>query len=462
MSTPAKPTPGVSRRNFLGASGLGAAGLLGTGLPRAQGADGQNRGKRPRNLILMISDGMSIGALQLAELLKQQQGRGRTHWPMLIEREDSRTGLMSTESVSGPVTDSAAAGTAFSTGLRTTNGALCVLPDGSEPVPLILRARQRGYRSGLVSTAHLTHATPAVFLVNDPIRGEYPRIARQMIDRGCDIALGGGTRYFTDEVLARSAARDLRVVRSRDALLSTRVDSSPMLGLFSPENMAYEIDRDDSQPSLAEMTRVALAHLNALGEPFFLMVEGARIDHAAHVNDAAGLIHDQIAYDDALAVGLQFCDGRDDTLLISTTDHGNANPGLASYAEEGVRRFKVMDRSRHSFEWMGARLHEAGDWSPEAVGGLLSETAGVTLTDHDMSMLGRVLSKKPANAYEKSDNLMSVAGAILANHHGVAFCSPTHTSDHVVITSVGAGSASMPTFGHIADYHDWYTGLIGV
>ncbi|MEO1128853.1 MAG: alkaline phosphatase [Planctomycetota bacterium] len=462
MSTPAKPNPGVSRRSFLGASGLGAAGLLGTGLPRAKGADRPAGGTRPRNLVLMISDGMSIGALQLAELMKQQQGRGRTHWLSLIDRGDARTGLMTTDSASGPVTDSAAAGTAFSTGLRTTNGALCVLPDGSQAVPLILRARERGFRSGLVSTAYLTHATPAAFLVNDPVRGEYPRIARQMIDRGCDIALGGGTRYFTDEVLARSAAKDLRVVQSRDALRTAPVDASPMLGIFSPENMAYEIDRDESQPSLAEMTEVALAHLDALGAPFFLMVEGARIDHAAHANDAAALIHDQIAYDDALAVGLQFCDGRDDTLLISTTDHGNANPGLASYAEEGVRRFKVMDRSRHSFEWMGARLHEAGDWTPEAVGGLLSETAGVTLTDHDMTVLARVLSKKPADAYEKADNLMSVAGAILANHHGVAFCSPTHTSDHVVITSVGTGSASMPTLGHIADYHDWYTGLIGV
>ena len=453
-------TPPLSRRAFLGAAA--AAGLL----PGAAGADRPTPDAgpgRPRNLILLISDGMSTGVLELADLFEAGRSGGRTAWTDLIAAPGARTGLVTTAPAVGHVTDSAAAGTAFSVGRRAENRKINVLPDGSRPEPMFVRAQRAGFATGLVSTAHLNHATPAAFLVNADHRERYDEIAAGMLERGFDVALGGGTRWF-DRALD-GAPRRYRVVRDRAGLASAAGDPGPLLGLFSPEHMSYDIDRPETEPSIAEMTRVALRRLDASGGPFVLMVEGARIDHAAHAVDAIGVITDQLAYDAALRVALAFAAGRDDTLVVTTTDHGNSNPGLADYGARGAEKFRRLHLATASMEKtlirFGAR--PAGERTAERLAADLAEANGFELTAGEVGALRRVLDRERlVHPYGLCDNLVGVCGSLLANHHGVAFNSTTHTSDHVIATSAGPGSASMPAIGHIADLHDWYAGLLGL
>ncbi|MEM1423813.1 MAG: alkaline phosphatase, partial [Planctomycetota bacterium] len=346
MSTDDQQQSHLSRRAFVGAS-LATAALLGSGAraqPERRVAPGARRVRTtaaPKNVVLMISDGMSPGVMQLADGFSLARRQTTTAWMALAQRDDATTTMMSTGSANGPVTDSAAAGTAFSTGRRANNNALCVLPDGSRPTPLAQRVKATNRATGIVTTTSIAHATPASFVVNHPSRHDYAPIASQMLAKRPDVMLGGGAEHFPESRL-KTFAPDVAVVRTRAEMLAGLPTDAPVMGVFARDHMAYEMDRTDDEPSLAEMTAAALTRLDADPTGFFLMVEGGRVDHAAHSNDILALLHDQIAFDDALAAALAFADGRDDTLVIATSDHGNANPGVTHYAEKGARGFATL------------------------------------------------------------------------------------------------------------------------
>src|SRR5690606_13249345 len=144
-----------------------------------------------------------------------------------------------------------------------------------------------------VTTTRITHATPAAFIANVPDRGREDDVARQMLERGVDVALGGGARHFAPERLA--AQRGLRVVRTRDELLGLDAAPGPVLGLFARSHMPYTLDRSESEPTLAEMARAALERLERHGGGFIVQIEGGRVDQAAHNNDAGAMVADQLA-----------------------------------------------------------------------------------------------------------------------------------------------------------------------
>lgn len=440
--------------------GAGAAGaLLGPALALGARPKGPGGG-RPLNVILMIADGMSPGVLQLAdhyarldagdEYFRFDPMNTATHWGRLARNERATTTLMSTSSANGPVTDSAAAGTAFSVGARTNNGMLCVMPDGRRPMPLGQRVKASGRPVGIVTTTHLAHATPAAFLVNHPDRGDYAPIAAQMLAQHADVMLGGGADYFTD-ALIRTHAPHMHVVRSAHELAKGLPHDAPTLGLFTGDHMSYEIDREDREPSLADMTRAAIQRLSRSGQGFFLMVEGGRVDHAAHANDIASLLRDQIAYDEALGAALAFAEERGDTLVITTSDHANANPGITHYAERGAERFRTMLEATTSFERMFRNI--AASPTVETLTEQIETTRKLTLADDERAMIGRALDGEAVDAFRSRDNVTCVLGAVLANHYSVAFCSPNHTSDHVVLSAFGPMADRLPKLGHIVDLH---------
>ena len=379
---------GVAAAGAVVAAGVGGGGRVarghgvgGLGVVRgAGGVVGGGGGGKVKNLILMISDGMSPGLLSLADFVRVERTGSSTNWTRLMRGEFAGVGvgtgggvglggvricLMGTASAR-PVTDSAAAVTAFSCGRRTNNGMVCMLPDGSALTPMFVRASEAGFATGLVSTTQLAHATPAGFVAVSRSRNSYPEIAAQMVDRACDVMLGGGQKYFTPELLEGFVGDGGGVVvRDRDGLLRAGGGGGWgggwLLGLFSDDHMSYELDRGETdEPSIAEVTSVALGRLGGMvyggdgrKRGFVLMVEGGRVDHAAHANDAAGIIGDQLAFDDALGVALRFMrDHGDETMLVVTSDHGNANPGQTFYSREGREAGRRVLGGRRSFEWI--------------------------------------------------------------------------------------------------------------
>ncbi|KAI5837018.1 alkaline-phosphatase-like protein [Morchella snyderi] len=253
-------------------------------------------------------------------------------------------GQVRTRSSDSYVPDSASTATAYSCGIKVYNGAIGI-DDDVEPCGTVLEAaKAQGYKTGLIATSRITHATPASYVAHVYDRDIESNIALQEIGVGhplgsvVDVIMGGGRCFFTPQNTTDSCRDDdidaLELARQRgytvfgDRAAFEEDVKLPYLGLFTQDHMSYEIDRDPAvEPSLTEM---ALKGINDLYKAtkkskkgFFIMVEASRIDHAGHANDATGHLHDILEYNRAMDAMREWIDEHDDseTVLISTADH---------------------------------------------------------------------------------------------------------------------------------------------
>lgn len=421
-----------------------------------------------RNLIFMVSDGMSTGTLSLADLYLRQHAGRASHWVNLWSNPAARRASAQTYSADGWVTDSAAGGSAWGIGVHINNGAINITPEGRQCVPLLVQARQSGKATGVVTTARVTHATPASFYANAPKREMEKQIAVQVLERGLDVMLGGGGAYFPPELLAKHAG--ITVVRDKAGLTAclTRQDVPPsprLLGLFDPQHVPYVLDRGPTVPSLMDMTRAALARFSdaADAQGFAVQIEGGRVDHAAHDNDAGSLIAEQVEFDDAIGLVLEWMQGRDDTLLIITTDHANANPGLTYYGKRGKDSFALLPNVKHSFTWIAEQWgKDKKALTAERITSVVREATGITLDEAETSLLIGALSKHRVSPFAAANTWTSVLGEVLADHLGIAFLSPNHTSDLVEVTALGPGAETLPPLIENVALHGLATRALGL
>lgn len=434
----------LDRRTFLGATGLGGAAIFGGAFLRpARARTDAARSATARSIIFMVADGMSMGALQLGDLAVRRRSGSASRFVALINDERAHLGLLDTSAADSIVTDSAAAASGWGTGAWVNNGAIGLAPDGSMPTPILVHARQAGKATGLITTTRLTHATPAGFIANvGTRRDDEVSIAPQIVERGARVVLGGGAAYLTPEVLGLARERD--VCRTSAELAAACVGGvggargGALLGLFAAQHMSYEIDRPETEPSLAEMTRAGLASLAKEPNGFVVQVEGGRVDHAAHANDAAALVREQVAFDEALGVAMDFREENPDTLLIVTTDHGCANPGLTDYGPAGAAGFEKLMGAAHSFAWLAAKAGKDAD--AERLRELVREGAGVALEKNELDVLMRRIGGEEVDPFRARGSLDATLGSILANHFAVAFVSVNHTSDFVPCIALGPGA----------------------
>jgi alkaline phosphatase len=293
---------------------------------------------------------MSSGTLNMADLLMQRKLGKHSHWIQLYKENKIYRGLMDTASASSLVTDSAAASSSWGGGVRVNNGSLNMGPNGEKYKPILQKFKEAGKAVGCVTTVPITHATPAGFCVNNNSRNSQPEIALQYIPLRFDVMMGAGTEYFDKnlredkkDVFGEYIANGYTVVKNRKDMLNV-AGGKPILGVFSEKSLPYAVDRTtdkllaETTPSLAEMTQTAIDKLSANNNGFVLQVEGGKVDWAAHGNDTGGLLYDQLAFDEAIAVAISFAEKRTDTLVIITTDHGNANPALL-YGSDANKNF---------------------------------------------------------------------------------------------------------------------------
>ena len=367
----------INRRSFLTRSGLAAATASTFAAPHlARSAEAllTAPGQKPKRIIHLVSDGMSIGTLTCANLFSEQSRKRPLAWVDLLHAPATHQALMNTRSLNSMVTDSSAASSAWGSGSRVVNGAVNVLPDGTLLTPMYALFAEKGWATGLVTTAEITHATPAGFAVAVKSRGDSQAIAVKYLAQKVDVLLGGGRPFFSPN--ARKDKRDLRadfktagytVVLNAAELEKAPLDTK-LLGTFAEGHLPYMIDhRADakltaSTPTLVQMTRAALARLER-HEHFILQVEGARVDHAAHNSDAAAAIHDQIALDEALEACLEFQRRHPDTLVVVTTDHANSNLGLNGMGggyRTSSQRFATLADVKMSFPEILKRIEKAG------------------------------------------------------------------------------------------------------
>lgn len=462
-----------SRRSFFKRAGLVAAGLAGAPAIVHSRAEQVAMG-RPRHIIHLVSDGTSMGTFTLSNYFSQIKRKRELTWFELGRRPETVMALVNMRSLNSMVTDSAAASSSWGCGSRVVNGALNVLPDGRKLRPLCSVMAEAGWKRGLVTTTEITHATPAGFAVSIASRGTAEGIADQYYDREVDVLLGGGKKYF--DPTQRKDKRDLfAAFRAKGyAVMDTAselAEADPnrrWLGTFASGHLPYTIDQQADKslqkkvPTLALMTRAALAKLGR-EDHFLLQVEGGRVDHAAHGSDITGAINDFVAFDEAIDACLEFQKQVPETLIVITTDHGTANPGLngtgAGY-KDSVPYFARTLKFQHSHESILKRLekkHTVAD-----IRKVVKEETGYDVPEDKAAMLIDIYEKKGKVMYGATNSVSFQFGQLIANHLGVGWVSGDHTADYVPLIALGPGSSRFRGFLQNTEVFHHYLALAKV
>ncbi|MDZ7658305.1 alkaline phosphatase [Fodinibius sp.] len=466
----------ISRRQFLKTSALSSIGLgsiMFNGCTTDEKSF-QERGSA-KNVIFMVSDGMSAGTFNMADLIKKRQYGNDSHWIDLYNSDRKfHRGIMDMASLNSPVTGSASASSSWGCGHRVNNEAVNTGPNGEKYKPINQIFKDAGKKTGLVTTTRITHATPAGFSVNIDYRNKEDEIAQKYLQREYDLMLGGGARHFEadsrddgEDLISKFSDKNYTIVRTKQELSQASANDR-LLGLFYDTHLPYSIDHqtiDDHQqniPTLAEMTDKALQQLeNQNG--FILQVEGGRVDHGAHSNDAAGMLYDQVAFDDAVKVALDFVDQRDDTLLIITTDHGNANPALNA-AGEGYNDsgpfFDRLQDFRHSNNWILSELDKNS--SVSEIRERVKYATQLAIKKEEAQTLRKALNGNLETIYDIKNYPSSVLGSILANYTSISFTSGGHTSDYVELAALGPGIDNLDHFTRNTELFDLMVNAVGV
>ncbi|MGZ3422206.1 MAG: alkaline phosphatase [Polyangiales bacterium] len=344
----------------------------------------------PKRIVFFLGDGMGI-TVQTAARIYAVGEDGALAMDALPE-----TGFVRTYSNDSMVTDSAAAMTAYMTGVKGNNDVLSMSPDtlykgtGGTPVKTLLEmAEDAGWSTGVVTTTRVTHATPAATYAHINDRDAEEDIAKQLVPAavgfnkalgdGLEVIFGGGQTQFTKRADSRNLVEELKTVGytyadSTSNFLTMSTDVKKAIALFTSSHMSYDLDRDPGkEPSLAQMSAKAVDILKKNPKGFFLMVEGGRIDHALHDTNARRALQDTVAFDYAIRVVIDQLKVDDpelkNTLIVVTADHdhtmvmngyakrtGPTNsgaPGILGLAKDAVSGANLKDLDGMPYSILG-------------------------------------------------------------------------------------------------------------
>ncbi len=269
--------------------------------------------KKPKNIILMIGDGMGLTHVHAALTAKKNN---------LNIARCRYIGLVKTYSSDNYITDSGASGTAIATGVKTKNGAIGVDTSGVAHQSILEIAEEHGKATGLVATAFITHATPAAFIAHNPDRHDYENIALDFLKTDIDVFIGGGKNHFmvrsdSLNLIDSLSIRNYQIVY--DLISLENINSGKIAGLLYEEHPPpLSQGRADM---LEKASLKAIEILNHDEDGFFLMIEGSQIDWAGHDNDTDYLIEETVEFDNTVGKVLDFAEKNGETLVIITADH---------------------------------------------------------------------------------------------------------------------------------------------
>ncbi|MDH6428002.1 alkaline phosphatase [Paenibacillus odorifer] len=402
----------------------------GNGTSYANNSDAPTN-KSVKNVILFITDGMSLSDVNLARWYQGGQA---------LAMDKYFSGLVRTYSTDSLTTDSAAGATAYATGHKVKSETVSILPDRitmpfvsavkpedmNKPLPTLMdAARMAGKSTGTVFTCELTDATPATFLSHAYTRDNAQSIAEQMVYSGVDVLLGGGSGYLVPgkEDINRKDGEDLtkilksngyEYVTDKAGLMNSKTNK--IWGLFNPEALDADFDLNpQKQPSLAEMTNVAIEKLSQNENGFILMVEASQIDWYGHDNDPVGIMSETLAFDKAFKAAVDFAEKDGNTAVLSVSDHATGGLNMTNY-DSNKDLISVLKKAKHTSYYIEGSINESNFKKVLADNYGLSD---LTKEEADQVRLGM------------QDNLSPVIGKILGDKIGVTFSTDDHTSEEV-------------------------------
>lgn len=417
--------------------------------------------KPVKNVIVMIPDGTSWATVSMARWL---QWYTHPDQPKL-NIDPYLCGTVRTHSSNAPIGDSAPTTSCYMTGQPSRTGYVSTYPvwDGDndiyptdstrayQPLTTVLEAAKQlyGKSAGLVFTCEFPHATPADCSAHSYNRGKYEWIAPQMAHNNIDVVIGGGVSIL-DKASEQYLLDNGYQVYKND-LQGMRSDKGQkMWALYGDREMAYDLDRNpEEQPSIAEMTSKAIEKLSQNEKGFFLMVEGSKVDWAAHGNDPIGMATDMLAFDKACGVALDFARKNGETAIVIMPDHGNSGISIGRRDCTGYDKLS-KDQLFHQFsqykltaEGFAKRVNEIPN---SEVQNLFREMGGFELTPQELDALNNCKDYKnspiPADqrkSDEKSSlymgSLTSFMAHVMTSRTCFGFTTGGHTGEEVFLAA---------------------------
>ena len=415
-----------------------------------------------KNVIVLIGDGMGNQQRRIAALV---EGNGDGNHRLSMEKMTT-SGVAFNHSLDAIVTDSAASGTALSTGFKTKNGMVGMTPDNKVRKTILEVCKGLGKSTGLVTTVTIAHATPACYGAHVTHRNKYPEIAVQYLKGGIDVLMGGGQCDFLPRSMKGKRKDDRNLIEEYKKAGYFYIDDlqglkklnpdkdQKVLGLFSFGAMAYEVDRNTSkEPSIAEMTKSSISILSRNPKGFFLMVEGGKIDWANHANDVSGSVYDTIAFDKAVKVAMDYAKKNKDTLVIVVNDHETGGMTITS-----TTNISAIKKLKSSSEKMQAMIRKDGSNVHE----VFRDHAGIT----DHTGKERQMVADEAAGKLKARDEWGYGGSIIAHiicrRTGVMFATGGHSGTPVIVAAYGPGSEIFDGFYDQSDIPKKIGELLGV
>lgn len=292
--------------------------------------------EQPKNIILMIGDGMGLTQVSAAMYAKGNR-HVLEHFPVV--------GFQKTHTKYGRITDSAAASTAIACGVKTYRNAVGVDADTIPHKTILEEAVARELATGMVTTVSITHATPAAFVSHQKYRNLHELIAIDLTNSGIDLFIGGGKKYFDrryfDErnLIKELNTKGYKVYNYFNHRLSEKIMMTDQkFGFFTADN--HPISKMQGRDYLPKAAKLALNFLKKRGDNgFFLMIEGSQIDWAGHGNEVVQLMDELKDFNESIAAALDFALKDKETLLIVTADHETG--GLAINPKSKMKRLKL-------------------------------------------------------------------------------------------------------------------------
>ncbi len=370
-----------------------------------------------------------------------------------------------TFSASSPITDSAAAGTALSTGHKTNNGMLGVTPDTTTVTSIARYFKNRGRAVGIVTSVSPDDATPASFYANVPARSMYYEIGCQAATCGYDVIAGSNLRGLTDadgkptDLLNVFAKNNVSIVHNPDSV--KYIDGRVLL--LAPDgttanNIGYTIDSISGALNLPAMTQACLDKLEKDSpEGFFMMVEGGNIDHALHGNDGGAAIKEIINFDQAIQIALQFyAKHPDKTLIVITADHDTGGFALGNNTLKYAANLHLIDSQRNSkeafSEYCKSILNSRRIYTWDDMKEYLSDKLGlfstIAISEHDEVALREAFdrtfllrnSADQKTLYNSFSEFAVDVFRIVNEAVGIGFTTTGHSGNPVPVFAIGVGS----------------------
>ena len=403
-----------------------------------------------KNLIVMIPDGTSLSVVSASRWVKAYRNEGNH-----LNIDPYLSGTVTSFSSNAPIGDSAPTTSTYMTGIPQQAGNISMYPvadpendivklnpdSAYQPLATILEAMkiEQKKAAGLVVTCEFPHATPADCASHYYSRSKYTVLAPQMAANNLNVMFGGGNDFITDEMKAHLKSTGTSLFQD-DKKGMMNFTGEKVWALFDKQAMPYDLDRNpDLMPSIAEMTTKALEILNKNPNGFFLMVEGSKVDWAAHANDPAGMIGEFLAFDKAVGAAIEFAKKDGSTTIVVLPDHGNSG---FSIGRNGLKKsytsltkddlFGTVSKIKRTAEGLEKMLLNT---RPENIKEVFKQYTGIDITNDELKTLAGSKNYKTEDYTQvsNSNNMTHNITVILNERMPFGFTTGGHTGEEVFL-----------------------------